>query len=212
MPETLATGPGRQPGRVHRNMRGMDRKLGVLIGLIVLIGALVAVILIGRGSGDSNDSAASGEIPRKSPPGFPEDLSNGRSWLAPARRPHRAGQGGHRSVTAPRRRKATRSRSSMSVRSMTTARNSRRLSWDRNKEAFSFQLGGGQVIRSWDEGVAGMKVGGRRVLVIPPDLGYGPQGSPPTIPGNSTLVFVVDLEDVRANNTRPQSGLPGSKV
>lgn len=70
-------------------------------------------------------------------------------------------------------------------------------SWDRNKEAFSFQLGGGQVIKGWDEGVAGMKVGGRRVLVIPPDLGYGPQGSPPTIPGNSTLVFVVDLEDVQ---------------
>ncbi len=70
-------------------------------------------------------------------------------------------------------------------------------SWDRN-EPFEFQLGAGQVIPGWDQGVEGMKVGGRRVLVIPPDLGYGAQGSPPTIPGGATLVFVVDLEDVQS--------------
>jgi len=65
-------------------------------------------------------------------------------------------------------------------------------SWDRG-EPFSFQLGAGQVIPGWDQGVAGMKVGGRRQLVIPPDLAYGKQGSPPAIGPNETLVFVVDL-------------------
>jgi peptidylprolyl isomerase len=65
-------------------------------------------------------------------------------------------------------------------------------SWDRH-EPFSFQLGAGQVIPGWDKGVAGMKVGGRRVLVIPPDQAYGPQGSPPAIGPNETLVFVIDL-------------------
>jgi len=64
-------------------------------------------------------------------------------------------------------------------------------------EPFSFPVGGGQVIAGWDEGVAGMKVGGRRKLVIPPDLGYGPGGSPPVIPPASTLIFDVELLEVR---------------
>jgi peptidylprolyl isomerase len=69
-------------------------------------------------------------------------------------------------------------------------------SWDRG-EPFQFQLGAGQVIPGWDRGVAGMKVGGRRQLVIPPRLAYGPAGSPPTIGPNETLVFVVDLLGVQ---------------
>jgi peptidylprolyl isomerase len=64
-------------------------------------------------------------------------------------------------------------------------------SWNRG-QPFSFPLGAGQVIPGWDKGVVGMKKGGRRVLVIPPELGYGPSGSGP-IPPNSTLVFVVDM-------------------
>jgi peptidylprolyl isomerase len=64
-------------------------------------------------------------------------------------------------------------------------------SWDRG-EPFSFQIGG-NVIQGWNQGVAGMRVGGRRRLVIPPDLAYGAQGSPPAIGPNETLVFVVDL-------------------
>jgi FKBP-type peptidyl-prolyl cis-trans isomerase len=67
---------------------------------------------------------------------------------------------------------------------------------DRN-EPFSFTLGAGQVIAGWDEGVAGMKVGGRRKLVIPADLGYGTAGAPPAIPPGATLVFDVELLEVR---------------
>ncbi len=58
---------------------------------------------------------------------------------------------------------------------------------------FSFRLGVGEVIRGWDEGVAGMKVGGRRILLIPPDLGYGARGAGGVIPPNATLLFEVQL-------------------
>jgi FKBP-type peptidyl-prolyl cis-trans isomerase len=69
-------------------------------------------------------------------------------------------------------------------------------SWDRGKKAFQFTIGQGQVIQGWDQGIPGMKVGGRRVLVIPPDLAYGASGQPPTIPANAPLVFVVDLTKI----------------
>ena len=65
-------------------------------------------------------------------------------------------------------------------------------SWDRG-DTFEFRLGAGQVIAGWDEGVAGMKVGGRRRLVLPPDKAYGKRGAGGAIGPNETLVFVVDL-------------------
>jgi len=69
-------------------------------------------------------------------------------------------------------------------------------SWSRN-EPFSFTLGAGEVIPGWDQGVAGMKVGGRRELIIPSELAYGPAGSPPAIGPNETLIFVIDLLAVK---------------
>ena len=68
-------------------------------------------------------------------------------------------------------------------------------SWGR--EPFSFTVGAGMVIPGWEQGIAGMKVGGRRELIIPPDLAYGEAGSPPSIPPNETLVFVIDLYAVK---------------
>ena len=66
---------------------------------------------------------------------------------------------------------------------------------DRN-EPFNFRLGGGMVIRGWDEGVQGMKVGGTRKLTIPAELGYGARGAGGVIPPNATLIFEVDLLDI----------------
>lgn len=67
---------------------------------------------------------------------------------------------------------------------------------DRN-EPFEFRLGGGEVITGWDEGVAGMKVGGTRLLTIPPAMGYGARGAGGVIPPNATLLFEVELLGVR---------------
>jgi hypothetical protein len=68
------------------------------------------------------------------------------------------------------------------------------------KEPFAFKLGGGQVIKGWDEGFAKMRVGDRAIFVIPPKLGYGSRGSDDVIPPNSTLIFIVELVDIKAKS------------
>ena len=80
-----------------------------------------------------------------------------------------------------------------------TAPKNRGKKFDSSKDRgqpFSFGLGGGEVIRGWDEGVQGMKVGGTRVLTIPPEMGYGPRGAGGVIPPNAMLVFEVELLSV----------------
>ncbi len=67
---------------------------------------------------------------------------------------------------------------------------------DHGGEPFKFTIGKGEVIKGWDQGVVGMKVGGKRKLKIPSDLGYGANGSPPNIPGNAGLIFDVELVSI----------------
>ena len=79
---------------------------------------------------------------------------------------------------------------------------------------FTVKVGAGRVIPGWDQGLVGMKVGGRRQLVIPADLAYGEQGSPPAIPANATLVFIIDLRSAETPAEAPPApaGVEGGKV
>lgn len=160
----------------------MDRQAKTLIAAAGLLVAIVAVVLITRGGDESDTSgeAESGakptvEIPDDDPPAelVVEDLEEGDGAEAKA--------GDQISVDY--------------VGVLYETGEEFDSSYDAG-QPFDFQLGGGQVIPGWDEGLEGMKVGGRRQLTIPPDLAYGRQGQPPTIGPDATLVFVVDLLSV----------------
>jgi peptidylprolyl isomerase len=148
-----------------------------MLGRTVLL-ALVALLVAGAcGGDDKNESGGkpSVEIPKGSPPTELqiEDLKVGKGPEA------KSGQ-------------------QVEVHYVGVAYSTKKefdSSWDRGKP-LPFPLGAGRVIKGWDQGVPGMKVGGRRRLIIPPDLAYGPGGFPPVIGPNETLVFVVDLVSV----------------
>jgi peptidylprolyl isomerase len=163
----------------------VDRRLVALIASAALLGAIVAVVLIARGGGGGGGSSAEvstdlGEKPEPAigdaaPPAelVSEDIVEGDGATAAA--------GDKVTVQYVGVDYATGEEFDSS--------------WER-PEPFEFELGAGEVIPGWDEGVEGMKEGGRRQLTIPPDLAYGPAGQPPAIGPDATLVFVIDLESV----------------
>ncbi len=162
----------------------MDRRPAILFGALALLGVLVAVILL-AGSGDGGNGGPvtaeptaqkpTVEVPKGPPPNQlkVEDLVEGEGDGA---------QSGDR----------------LSVQYVGVLYSNGR-EFDSNwgsGQPFDFTLGAGNVIPGWDQGLEGMKVGGTRKLTIPPDLAYGRAGSPPAIPPNSTLVFVVELTGI----------------
>lgn len=161
----------------------MDRRVIGLIAFGAALGIVVIAVLIGRGGGDSDgdsttadaDSKPTVELPEGAPPAQLEidDLEVGDGPEAQT--------GDQVSVQY------------VGVDYETGEEFDS--SWDRG-EPFQFQLGSGQVIPGWDQGVVGMKVGGRRQLIIPPDLAYGPEGQPPDIGPNATLIFLIDLVSI----------------
>jgi peptidylprolyl isomerase len=162
----------------------MDRRV---IGLLVAGGILivvVAVILIGRGGGSSDESSkAAITVPN----GPTVELPSGSAPKRLVVKDLKTGNGAEAKLG---------DQVSVQYIGVLYDNGSKFDSSYDHGQPFSFKLGGGQVIPGWDQGVAGMKVGGRRELIIPPDLAYGAQGQPPTIPANATLVFVIDLVSV----------------
>lgn len=161
-------------------MPGMDRRIVTLISASVLLAVIVAVVLISGGSDKSSSSADLTDTSVKPTIEAPEDpaptelvINDIVEGSGPA-----AKDGDKVSVQY--------------VGALYDTAAEFDASWDRG-EPFELTLGGGTVIQGWDQGLVGMKAGGRRELIIPPDLGYGPQGSPPSIPANATLIFIVDM-------------------
>ena len=165
----------------------MDRRVIALIGFGAALAVVVGIILIGRGGDDSesgtDESVAAvqpGDKPKVEVPEGPppeelvvEDLEEGDG--------PEAEQGDQLAVQY------------VGVDYETGEEFDS--SYD-DGTPFEFQLGGGNVILGWDQGLEGMKVGGRRQLIVPPDLAYGKQGQPPAIGPNATLVFVIELASV----------------
>jgi peptidylprolyl isomerase len=164
------------------SIAGMDRKIIALIAASALLAVLVVVLVVTGGSddsasGDLSDTTTKPTIEASSDPAptelVTEDIVEGEG---PPAQP-----GDQLTVQY--------------VGALYDTAEEFDASWDRG-EPFEVELGAGTVIQGWDQGLEGMRAGGRREIIIPPDLGYGEQGSPPTIPGNATLVFIVDLVSI----------------
>jgi peptidylprolyl isomerase len=163
--------------------------------LILIIGACLALVVAGCGSGDSTTSSSSGEETSSSKESEAPEKKTKPKVEKPSGAPPKElvtndleeGSGAE-----------AKSGDTVTVQYVGVNYKTGKefdSSWSRS-EPFSFTLGAGEVIPGWDQGIEGMKVGGRRELIIPPELGYGTAGAPPAIPPNETLIFVVDLEAV----------------
>jgi peptidylprolyl isomerase len=163
-------------------MAAMDRRIVTLISASALLAVLVAVILIAGGSDDSSNAPTSDQTDTTVKPTIAASEDPAPTELVINDIVEGSGP-------------AAKDGDEVSVQYVGALYDTGEefdASWDRGTP-FDLTLGGGTVIQGWDEGLVGMKAGGRRELIIPPDLGYGPQGSPPSIPANATLVFIVDM-------------------
>jgi peptidylprolyl isomerase len=162
--------------------------------LILIIGACLALLVAGCGSDDSTTSSSGGEETSSSQAEAPEKKTKPKVEKPSGAPPKELVTDDLEEGSGPE----AKSGDTVTVQYVGVNYKTGKefdSSWSRS-EPFSFTLGAGEVIPGWDQGIEGMKVGGRRELVIPPELGYGPAGAPPAIPPNETLVFVVDLEAV----------------
>ncbi len=171
-------------------MAGMDRRIITLISASALLAIIVVVVAVGGGDSDSSSSGKADcpEVSTDTKKKPTIDACKGTPPTALETIDVVEGDGAEA--------KAGDKLSMQYVGTIYETGEEFDASWDRG-EPFEFDLGTGSVIKGWDEGIEGMKVGGRRELIIPPDLGYGLEGSPPSIPADATLVFVVDLLDVK---------------
>jgi peptidylprolyl isomerase len=157
----------------------MDRRVKTLVGALVLFGVIIAAVLIAQGSGDDgSEEPVEGEKPTVEVPEGPppeeleiEDLEEGEGAEAQ--------EGDALEVDY--------------VGVLYDTGDEFDNSYDPGKMPIPVTLGQGGVIPGFEQGLEGMKVGGQRQIIIPPDLGYGPEGQPPDIPPDSTLIFVVEL-------------------
>ena len=173
-------------------MQRSPNAVKVLVGAAILLVVVVAVVLIARSGGDGSDTGTVSsdlnekptiDVPSGSPPTelVSKDIVTGDGATAE--------QGDTVKVQYVGVDYATGKEFDSS--------------WD---QPFTFQIGAGNVIPGWDQGVEGMQVGGRRELIVPPGLAYGAQGSPPAIAPNATLVFAIDLLDVQSGGGSQPAG------
>jgi peptidylprolyl isomerase len=162
-------------------------------GALLTIAACLALAVVGCGDDDSSTTSSSGgDETSAAKPAQPEKKTKPKVTVPDGAAPKNLVENDLEVGTGP----AAKAGDEVTVQYVGVGYDTKKefdSSWSRN-EPFTFNLGAGEVIPGWDQGIEGMKVGGRRELVIPPELAYGPEGFPPAIGKNETLIFVVDLE------------------